>query len=514
MAGNNLNTTFNKTSAFSLLKNWRITGPTAIVLAATISLASLASSAVFPIKNILVDQNKQLVIEFNPQAGAFPSVPHLLDLPGHNHQIVFDFGDANVDKTAIHSPDDVADAVTIALPVIKDVRVWDLPNQTKPTARIVLDVPELLKVQPQVVKLDENSVTINLGGDLQGTATATDAAPALPVATASITSKIASSQVPSAASLAPAAAIAAATSPAAIVKDVQAPAPTGSITPSSENSSAHPSQGAWDWTSTNSPSTTTASGQSIPDTTTPAAIDASLKPSIKIDKTAASAVSTETPEIKDLFLKPAKTDSSVEEAKATKTDPKEAVRLYNDAVKAHIAGKLDEAIKAYRAAIKDNPDLSEAHSNLGLIFNQQHNYAQALTEFHKALAISPKDAITYNGVGAALRAEHDLEGAIKNWQTAVSLDPHLATAHYNLGTAYEISKDYDKAIESYKEAVTNDNRLGEAYYRMGIILERRHRMEEAVEQFRQSLKISGSAEYSQDARQRLAMLDQKKTVKR
>src|SRR5262249_47410909 len=75
----------------------------------------------------------------------------------------------------------------------------------------------------------------------------------------------------------------------------------------------------------------------------------------------------------------------------------DAVRRYNSAVQNHLNGKLVEAVSDYQGALQLNPNLSEAHSNLGLIYNQQHNYAQALSEFRKALAINPRDAITYNG---------------------------------------------------------------------------------------------------------------------
>lgn len=185
--------------------------------------------------------------------------------------------------------------------------------------------------------------------------------------------------------------------------------------------------------------------------------------------------------------------------------------FYNDAVKAHLSGKLDEAIAKYKQALDANPNLGQAHCNLGLIFNQQHKFAEALVEFQKALAIDPKDAITYNGIGAALRAQKDLDGAIKNWQTAVTYSPHLATAHYNLGTAYELKKDYDKALESYRQATANDFRLGEAYFRMGIIMQSRNQNSEAKEQFSQALKVAPGAEYSKKAREFLAAMEQAKT---
>ena len=216
---------------------------------------------------------------------------------------------------------------------------------------------------------------------------------------------------------------------------------------------------------------------------------------------------------------PSSSAGSVEEnaapAPVATEGTKSALALYNIAVKAHLAGDLPKAIANYKDALAVNPELAEAHSNLGLIYNQQHQYAPAVSEFRKALAINPKDAITYNGIGAALRAQKDLDGAIKNWQTAVSLNPKLATAHYNLGVAYELQRDYDKALASYDEAVKCDYRLGEAYYRMGLILEKRHRNDEAKTNFKAALKASENSEYSADARQQIALIEGKsgKTVK-
>ena len=124
-------------------------------------------------------------------------------------------------------------------------------------------------------------------------------------------------------------------------------------------------------------------------------------------------------------------------------DKEKAAEYYNRAVKNHLTGKLSLAIADYNAAIEANPELGQARCNLGLIYNQRHEYDKAISEFRKALAINPKDAFTYNGIGAALRAQKDYDGALKNWQTATSLKPDLATAHYNLGTVYEIKKDPD-----------------------------------------------------------------------
>lgn len=205
----------------------------------------------------------------------------------------------------------------------------------------------------------------------------------------------------------------------------------------------------------------------------------------------------------------AKSEDAAAAVDSSEAPQTRARRLFNNAVKAHLSGQLAEAIAGYKSALAVDPELCDAHSNLGLAYNQQHNYANALSELRKALALNPKDAITYNGIGAALKAEKDLPGAIKNWETAVKLDSRLAVAHYNLGTAYEDQGDLDRALVSYENAIRNDGRLGEAYYRIGLIMQKKHRVEEAKEHYKKALKVSDNSDYSADAKQRLATLDRK-----
>jgi len=195
---------------------------------------------------------------------------------------------------------------------------------------------------------------------------------------------------------------------------------------------------------------------------------------------------------------------------ATGDTPKlKARKLFKSAVDKHMSGNLTGAIADYKAAVAADVELQQAHCNLGIAYNQQHNYASALASFRKALAINPQDAIAYNGIGAALKAQKDIIGATKNWQSAVKLNPKLAVAQYNLGTAYEEQGLYDQALDAYNEAVKNDSRMGEVYYRMGLIAQKTKRIDEARNQFKQALKMSGNSDYSEDARKRLALIDKK-----
>jgi hypothetical protein len=52
------------------------------------------------IKNIYVNSAKQIVVELE-KTTEMPQTPHMLDLPGTNHRIVFDFCGASFEKSAM-----------------------------------------------------------------------------------------------------------------------------------------------------------------------------------------------------------------------------------------------------------------------------------------------------------------------------------------------------------------------------------------------------------------------------
>ncbi len=139
-----------------------IAGLSGAALIACQAIAAMAAGTPTAIKSISVDSNQQIVIQFASN-GTFPAVPHLLDLPGPSHRVVFDFVNASLDRGTLPSPEIFNSRITKALPLIKGFRYTALTNTPKPTARIVIDLPEKLEVKPKVVKLEEDLVVLSLG---------------------------------------------------------------------------------------------------------------------------------------------------------------------------------------------------------------------------------------------------------------------------------------------------------------------------------------------------------------
>ena len=53
-------------------------------------------------------------------------------------------------------------------------------------------------------------------------------------------------------------------------------------------------------------------------------------------------------------------------------------------------GQTEEAVVAYRSALRLDPKDAEAHNNLGLLLEKQHLRADAARHFNEALRIRPK----------------------------------------------------------------------------------------------------------------------------
>jgi tetratricopeptide (TPR) repeat protein len=65
-------------------------------------------------------------------------------------------------------------------------------------------------------------------------------------------------------------------------------------------------------------------------------------------------------------------------------------------------GRLDEAIRQCREAIRLEPAYAEAHNNLGKALEMKGQMNEAIREFQEALSLNPDFAIARSNLEAAL----------------------------------------------------------------------------------------------------------------
>jgi Flp pilus assembly protein TadD len=66
------------------------------------------------------------------------------------------------------------------------------------------------------------------------------------------------------------------------------------------------------------------------------------------------------------------------------------------------AGKPEEAIAQYRAAIVLDPQYGYPHNGLGNVLAEEKRFADAAAEYRKAIQLNPKYAAPHDGLGYVL----------------------------------------------------------------------------------------------------------------
>ncbi|OCR02138.1 hypothetical protein BCD67_22560 [Oscillatoriales cyanobacterium USR001] len=121
------------------------------------------------------------------------------------------------------------------------------------------------------------------------------------------------------------------------------------------------------------------------------------------------------------------------------------------------AGKLDDAIAAWKHAIELKPDLVDAYCQIGIILRYQSKPKEAINYLEKALEIKPDFAIAHQHLCGILRDAIDLTAARqavqKYSQMCGEIDPIMTAIYlistYQVSGLNQIAKDRFLELESF-----------------------------------------------------------------
>jgi tetratricopeptide (TPR) repeat protein len=153
-------------------------------------------------------------------------------------------------------------------------------------------------------------------------------------------------------------------------------------------------------------------------------------------------------------------------------------------------GKLSNAERAFRKAVKINPGHVDAHNDLGNLYLQQGRPREAYNAYRKALKIAPEHPMLLNNVGNALMLQGRFEDA-RGWLgRAIAGDPQSAVAHYNLGSVLRSLGEHAAAAQSFKRALELDPGHGLSICSLGETLVELGEPDEAVGCFMRALQVN------------------------
>lgn len=170
--------------------------------------------------------------------------------------------------------------------------------------------------------------------------------------------------------------------------------------------------------------------------------------------------------------------------------PPTAIKHYKQGIILHKKGKLVNAERAYKKAIKINPNFVEAQSNLGNVLLERGRLKEASNAFLKALKLVPDHPMLLNNVGNVLQRQGENEKALTFLNKAISKDPGNALAYNNIGNAMRALDRNMEAVAAYKRALEIDPELAIGYHNLGLILLELEELNDAIHCFNQALRIN------------------------
>lgn len=167
------------------------------------------------------------------------------------------------------------------------------------------------------------------------------------------------------------------------------------------------------------------------------------------------------------------------------TDPNVALaegkRLLNENL-------TESAIAALERAVELNPDLAEAHFDLGIAYAllEMQNQQAGISTEPAASPSNGKNTVTKTA------SEKAFEAAVKAYKKWLAANPKDDAAHYYLGRTYaKLMKD-EEAEESFQEAVKLKPDDTEYQTELGAILIKLARYQEAIKPLKKAIELDDS----------------------
>ncbi len=153
--------------------------------------------------------------------------------------------------------------------------------------------------------------------------------------------------------------------------------------------------------------------------------------------------------------------------KATGDISPEVKELYQQAHDAQAQGNIAKAIERYQQILNVAPRLLQAYNNLGLLYYQQRDYAQAEAILEKGIKLDPGAVTMAALLGSTEYAMDKYAQARPHLEVAVKGNPGDDFARALYGRVLFKLKDYEEAVAQFHVLVTHNPNDQDAWYQLG-----------------------------------------------
>jgi tetratricopeptide (TPR) repeat protein len=143
------------------------------------------------------------------------------------------------------------------------------------------------------------------------------------------------------------------------------------------------------------------------------------------------------------------------------------------------AGRNEEAVAEYRAALARKPDLQSAHFAIGNIYWRTGEFEQALPELKAELEVSPNDPQAHYEVADILMTQGNLEEAAEHYLKCLKYAPDTGEAHLALERIYSSKGQHAESLRHLLKAAAVAPEDPTPHYRLWLLYRKQGKTLEA-----------------------------------
>lgn len=169
-------------------------------------------------------------------------------------------------------------------------------------------------------------------------------------------------------------------------------------------------------------------------------------------------------------------------------DSLKAKESYNAGLEAEKAGKTDEALISYRAAIAADPNFVDPYINLGTLLFGQKKYDEALKTFRDAVDKDPQNADAWANIGRVEYVLNRYQQSAEAFQKAIAIEPKNGELYKEIGKTYYRQREWANTIDALQKCHANGAGDYVSYYMLGKAYDKSDQESKAIEAYQQSIQ--------------------------
>lgn len=151
--------------------------------------------------------------------------------------------------------------------------------------------------------------------------------------------------------------------------------------------------------------------------------------------------------------------------------------------------RFDKSSQFSQLAIKQNPLLAEAYSNLGNVFKEKGQLQEALENYRHSVRLKPDFIDGYINLAAACVAAGDMEQAVQAYVSALQYNPDLYCVRSDLGNLLKALGRLDEAKSCYLKAIETCPTFAVAWSNLGCVFNAQGEIWLAIHHFEKAVQL-------------------------